>query len=101
MCVRVCAMKKSRTYQTCEHILKELIKQYGPVAKIGWPLLREKIMEWAGGDNRTLHSYRKNLVTLDFIRDEKDDTFTFNIMKVDYKQLGLDGGLVIEDEEPP
>ena len=92
---------KSRTYQTCERILKNLIQTYGPTARIGELLINLAIKEEAGGDSRTMRHYREDLVSLNFLIVNRDATFSFNLKKVDYKQLELQESLLISDDKPP
>ena len=78
-----------------------LIGKYGPMAQIGLPLIEKVIIETAGGDERTLKRYQKQLVFLEFLK-RRGEGYVFNLKKVDYKQLLLEDSLLISDsDEPP
>jgi len=95
-------MLKSRTVHTCENILKSLIREYGPVARVGYPLIRNTIIEVAGGDPRTVKRYWDTLLNLKFVLDcHEGGTYAFNFKKVDFAQLNLHESLIEVTEEPP
>jgi hypothetical protein len=92
----------SRAYRKCEDILKQLISEYGPTAKIGYPLVQKAIKTTVGHDPRTIKNYLRSLVEFNMIvpqrhslenmlqdiQEEKLHFFTLNWKKVaDYKQL--------------
>lgn len=92
----------SRAYRNCEEILKALIGEYGPTAKIGYPLVQKTIKTTVGHDPRTVKNYLKSLVEFNMIipqgcslqnmlidiQEGKRGVFALNWRKVaDYKQL--------------
>jgi len=92
----------SKAYEKCEEILKQLVNEYGPTAKIGLPLVEKAIKTSIGHDPRTIKNYLRSLVEfnmiipqrhslqnmLDDIQEKKVHLFTLNWKKVaDYKQL--------------
>ena len=96
--------RKSRAYKTCERILKQLIIEYGPTARIGWPLVQKAIKEVAGHDPRTVRNYLESLFQFRMIKPVKGSMndlledihsghpslFELNWVKVaDYKQLTM------------
>jgi len=96
--------RQSRAYKTCERILKRLIQQYGPTARIGWPLVKKAIKEIAGHDSRTVRNYLESLCEFkmlipvatslnDVLQDIQAGhyhSFELNWQKVaDYKQLTM------------
>ena len=96
--------RKSRAYKTCERILKRLIEQYGPTARISWLLVRKAIKEIAGHDSRTVRNYLESLCefkmlipTANSLNDVLQDiqaghyhVFELNWQKVaDYRQLTM------------
>jgi len=96
--------RKSRAYKTCERILKRLIEQYGPTARISWLLVRKAIKEIAGHDSRTVRNYLESLCEfkmlkpvassmgdmLQGIREGHPGIFELNWVKVaDYRQLTM------------
>jgi len=95
---------KSKAYETCECILKRLIRQYGPTAQIAWPLVRKVIREIAGHDPRTIKNYLISLCEFNMLipvansmKDRLEDIqtghysmFKLNWQKVaDYRQLTM------------
>jgi hypothetical protein len=95
---------KSRAYKTCERILKHLIVEYGPTARIGWPLVQRAIKEVAGHDPRTVRNYLESLCQFRMLKPVKGSIndlvedissghlglFELNWVKVaDYKQLTM------------
>jgi hypothetical protein len=96
--------RKSKAYKTCERILKQLIIEYGPTARIGWPLVQRAIKEVAGHDPRTVHNYLESLCQFKMLEPVKGSIhdlledihaghpslFELNWVKVaDYKQLTM------------
>lgn len=92
----------SSAYKKCEEILKVLIEEYGPTAKIGYPLVQKAIKTTVGHDPRTIKNYLRSLVEFNMIapqrsglenmlqdiQEGKPGVFTLNWRKVaDYKQL--------------
>lgn len=92
----------SKAYKKCEEILKQLIGEYGPTAKIGYPLVEKAIKTTVGHDPRTLKNYLRSLIEFNMIvpqrhsmenmlqniQEGKPSIFTLNWRKVaDYKQL--------------
>jgi hypothetical protein len=92
---------KSRTVRTCENILKGLIKEYSPFARVGKPLIEKAIIVEAGGDPRTVNRYFEQLKLLEFIRGESRGLYSLNWKKVDYAQMSIQEVLVSEEDEPP
>jgi len=105
---------KSKAYKTCEVILKRLIQQYGPAARIGWPLIRKVIKEVAGHDSRTVRNYLESLCefkmlipTANSLNDVLQDiqaghfhVFELNWQKIaDYRQLTMKDVEVTETVE--
>lgn len=84
-------MTKSRTFRTCQNILRALVEEYGPFARVGYPLIRKKIVEVAGGDPRTERRYWQTLIEHNFIFDCREGgVYSFNWKKVvDSPQLRL------------
>ena len=92
----------SRAYKKCAEILKQLIGEYGPTAKISYLLVQKAIKTTVGHDPRTIRNYLRSLVEFNMIvpqghslenifediQEGKRHIFTLNWKKVaDYKQL--------------
>jgi hypothetical protein len=96
----------SRAYRKCEEILRQLIQEYGPTARVGYPLIEKAIKVTVGHDPRTIQAYSESLVDFGMIKRHnrlpltehdpvavgsqvfKMSTFTLNWkMVADYKQL--------------
>lgn len=92
---------KSRTVHTCENILKNLIREYGPFARIAQKLVEKAVIVKAGGDPRTVNRYFEQMKLLEFIQDDGRGLFTLNWKKVDFAQLSLHESLIEVKEEPP
>ena len=93
----------SRTVGTCEKILRSLIKQWGPTATVGIPLIKKAVIMHAGGDPRTVNRYFEHMLLLDYLKvaSVKNQTFSLNWRKLDFAQLSLQESLLVMDEEPP
>lgn len=92
---------KSRTFRTCQNILRNLVEKYGPSGRVHFLHVKRAIIEEAGGDPRTIERYREHLRLLGFLKPHRDATFSLNWEKLDFKQLRLHESLIVEEEEEP
>ncbi len=95
-------MKYSRTYRTCQNVIRHLLQQYGFKDHYHPVEIDIAISRGAGGDPRTLQRYRVELRKLTFLIPDEKGNVGVNLKQLDYQQLSMDDGLkVLAETEPP
>lgn len=80
----------SRTYRTCERIMKAVIDA-DHVTHVSKSVLVKIIKRVAGGDPRTVKAYLEHLVDFEFLmKQSRVPVYRINLLKLDYAQTRLD-----------